>query len=149
MVLQRSRMTTGLKVTRRQEGKEGGKDSRVKFNRAIIFFGLFSFHTAFYASLSRVMFLSLPSPSNTLEIHVCHWCNSIKAQISCSMENKCLMLRHSEQCHSALPVSYHTSSATDNMLQFYFSISLFTLIKRQNITVKVPSPTDSIQLVNS
>lgn len=65
-------MTTGLKVIRRQERKEGGKDSRVKFNRAIIFFGLLPFHTAFYASLSRVMFLSLPSSSNILEIHVRH-----------------------------------------------------------------------------
>lgn len=50
MVLQWSPMTTGLKVTHRQERKEGGKDSRVKFNWAIISFGLFLLHPAFHPS---------------------------------------------------------------------------------------------------
>lgn len=72
MALQGSRMTTGLKVTHKQEGKEGGKDSQVKCNRAIIFFGSFLFHPAFYAPITRLMFLSLQSPSKAFEIHVCH-----------------------------------------------------------------------------
>ena len=65
-------MTTGLKVTHKQEGKEGGKDSRLKFNGAIIFFGLFPFHPVFHTSVSRLMLLSFQSPSNAFEVHVWH-----------------------------------------------------------------------------
>lgn len=65
-------MTTGLKVTHKQEGKEGGKDNRVKFNRAIILFGLIPLHPAFHTSISQLTLLSFRSPSDAFEIHVGH-----------------------------------------------------------------------------
>lgn len=41
-------MTTGLTATHKQEGKDEGKESRVKFNLAIIFFGSFPFQPALH-----------------------------------------------------------------------------------------------------
>lgn len=125
----RSPVTTGLKVTHKQEGKEGGKDNRVKFNCAIILFGLIPLHPAFHISISRLMLLSFRSPSNAFEIQVGHWFKSKMAQISYSVGYKSLLLRHLKTgCHSPLPISHLISSVTDNAIVFYFSISLFIML---------------------